>query len=389
MLAIRLAFKNLRAAGLRTWLAAAVLSIAFVVMVFYNGLLDGWNLQARNDTRAWEIGGGQYWHPQYDRFDPFSLQEAHALLAPPVQQRVAAGELAPVLIVPATAYPDGRMINVQLKGIAADQRILALPTGFFRSDSAELPALIGRRMAASLKLKSGDEMLVRWRDRNGVFDAREITIAHIFSANVPAIDNGQIWLPLDRLQALTGLENQCTLLIAAAEQPAPPLPGWNWRPPALLLKEYEEVIQAKKAGSGILYGLLFAIALLAIFDTQVLAIFRRQREIGTLMALGMTRGQVIRLFTVEGSVHSLLALFLAALYGLPLLAWLGRHGITMPEVADATGMTISATLIPVYSLSLLLVSVALVIVSAAIVSYLPARRIAQMKPTEALKGRAM
>lgn len=389
MLAVKLAFKNLLGAGLRTWLTAAVLSIAFVVMVFYNGLLDGWNQQARKDTRAWEIGGGQYWHPLYDRFDPFSLEEAHAPLSPPVQQLTAAGRLAPVLITQAVAYPGGRMVNLQLKGIAAGQRILALPTASLQGDSTEIPALIGRRMAAALNLQTGDNLLVRWRDRNGVFDAREVTIVQIFAANVPAIDNGQIWLPLDRLQTLTGLANEATLLVAAGDLDAPPLAGWVWKSPALLLKEYEEVIQAKKAGSSILYGLLLAIALLAIFDTQVLAIFRRQREIGTFMALGMTRGQIIRLFTIEGSAHSLLALLLATLYGLPLLGWLGHHGISMPEVADATGMTIAATLIPVYSLGLLLSSVALVILSAAIVSYLPARRITRMKPTDALKGRAL
>ena len=33
-----------------------------------------------------------------------------------------------------------------------------------------------------------------------------------------------------------------------------------------------------------MYGLLLNIALLAIFDTQVLSIFRRQKEIGTYIA---------------------------------------------------------------------------------------------------------
>ena len=46
--------------------------------------------------------------------------------------------------------------------------------------------------------------------------------------------------------------------------------------------------------------------MLAIFDTQVLSIFRRQKEIGTYVALGMTRKQVVALFTVEGAMHSVL-----------------------------------------------------------------------------------
>ena len=47
--------------------------------------------------------------------------------------------------------------------------------------------------------------------------------------------------------------------------------------------------------------------MLAIFDTQILSIFRRQKEIGTYVALGYTRREVVGLFTVEGTMHAVLA----------------------------------------------------------------------------------
>ena len=40
-LAFQLAYKNLMGAGLRTWLNVVVLSFAFVLIIFYNGLIDG------------------------------------------------------------------------------------------------------------------------------------------------------------------------------------------------------------------------------------------------------------------------------------------------------------------------------------------------------------
>ena len=76
---------------------------------------------------------------------------------------------------------------------------------------------------------------------------------------------------------------------------------------------------------------------LAILDTQLLSIFYRKKEIGTMMALGLTRGSVIRLFTLEGAMNAVLA--------------------------------------------------ALVGVVTTIVSYLPTRQIATLQPTEALRGR--
>jgi len=50
MIAFKLAFKNLMGAGLRTWLNVSVLSFAFVIIVFYKGMIDGWDRQARNDA---------------------------------------------------------------------------------------------------------------------------------------------------------------------------------------------------------------------------------------------------------------------------------------------------------------------------------------------------
>jgi putative ABC transport system permease protein len=63
MLSLKLAFKNLLGAGLRTWLNVLALSFAFVLIIFYNGMIDGWNRQSRRDTQAWETGKGQFWHP--------------------------------------------------------------------------------------------------------------------------------------------------------------------------------------------------------------------------------------------------------------------------------------------------------------------------------------
>lgn len=136
-----------------------------------------------------------------------------------------------------------------------------------------------------------------------------------------------------------------------------------------------------------MYGLLFIIALLAIFDTQVLSIFRRQKEIGTYIALGMTRWQVVGIFTVEGSAYSILAILLGALYGMPLLLYLSKVGWAMPAASTNMGISIAEKIYPVYGTGLVLTTIALVIFSATVVSFLPARKIAKLNPTDALKGK--
>jgi putative ABC transport system permease protein len=386
MLAFKLAFKNLMGAGLRTWLNVAVLSFAFVTIIFYNGMIDGWNRQSRRDTQDWETGKGQFWTPGYDRYDPLTFQDAHAIISEDIQIEVNKKNLTPVLVAQATAFPQGRMQGVILKGVDPDQNILKLPSSGLRSSDSSDYAIIGRRMAEAAKLGVGDKLLIRWRDKNGTFDAREIQIASVFKCDVPAIDKGQIYMPLKTLQKMMGMGNEATLLVTGIGFTLSDLKNWEFKSTDFLLADIDKIIQTKKAGGSIIEGLLLIIALIAIFDTQVLSIFRRQKEIGTYIALGMTRPQVVGIFTVEGGAHSILATLLGAVYGIPLFYLLGTVGISMKSV-QMTDIPIAESIYPYYSIRLILVTIVLVVISATIVSYLPARKISKMKPTDALKGK--
>ncbi len=385
MLAFKLAFKNLIGAGLRTWLNVAVLSFAFVLIIFYNGMIDGWNRQGIRDTIDWEIGQGQFWHPEYDKYDPYTIQDSHAPLSEQVKAEINKGNLTPVLITQATLYPEGRVQSGILKGVDPNQNILKLPTADLLNIQDEYAAIIGKRMAESTKLQVGDRVLVRWRDKNGTFDAREIQIASIFRCDVPSVDNGQVYMSLPILQKMTNMEGEATLLVSGENYSGAKLENWDFKGLDFLLSDLEKLIQSKKAGGIILEGLLLIIALLAIFDTQVLSIFRRQKEIGTYIALGLTRRQVVGIFTVEGGAHSILAALLGAVYGIPFFMWLDTIGITFggPDM----GITIAETIYPYYSVGLIISTLILVVVSATIVSYIPARKISKMKPTDALKGK--
>ncbi|MBL0310014.1 MAG: ABC transporter permease [Bacteroidetes bacterium] len=381
-LAFQLAYRNLIGAGLRTWLTVSVLSFAFVVIIFYNGLLDGWNEQAKRDTIAWEYGKGQLLHPNYNPYDPFSLQDAHGVFPNAEKQN-----LVPVLIRSTSLYPQGRMIGAMLKGIDVNQHILKLPTQRLKESTAPVPAIIGKRMAASTKLKVGDEVLIRWRDKNGTFDASNITIVEIFDCNVPTVDMGQIWISIDKLWNMTGLQNHATIYINGTSASPTDMAGWKFKSQTDLLKDITDIIAMKRVSGSIMYLLFLAIALLAIFDTQVLSVFRRQREIGTYISLGMTRAQVVGIFTVEGSMNSLLATTLGCIYGIPLFIYISYTGIPMTKASQNIGLAVAERIFPVYGVGLILGTILLVVLSSTIVSFLPSRKIATMNPVDALKGK--
>ncbi len=388
MLALKLAYRNLMGARLRTWLNVFVLSLSFVVIIWHKGVINGWDEQARRDTIEWDIGGGQYWQENYDPYDPFTLEDSHARLSDVTEQAVVDGKLTPILISQATMYPEGRIQNILLKGIDPGQQIIKLPSSQLVTENGDIPAMIGKRNAKNCKLKIGDYVTVRWRDANGTFDATEVRITHIFKTNVPTLDVGVLWIPLQKHQEMMQLEGEATILVTAQDAGFDgSIVGWNFKDHYHLLTEIREMIEMKSIGGYFLFIILMSLAMLAIFDTQVLSIFRRQKEIGTHIALGMTQGQVIALFTVEGAMHSILAAILAAIYGFPLLAYQASVGWTMPGGVDDFGMTIADTIYPAYSMGLVLGTTLVVLITTTIVSYLPTRRISKMKPTDAIRGK--
>jgi putative ABC transport system permease protein len=388
MIIPRLALKNLLGAGLRTWLNVIVLSFCFVLIIWLQGLYKGMGDQARVAQTDAEFGGGQYWQENYDPYDPLSLQDAHSPVPGSLQNLIDKGQAAPILISQATIYPEGRLQAILMKGIDPAQSVLNLPTKFLGQEDEDLPVLIGTRMAKNTGLKIGDTVTVRWRDVKGTFDARDAKIVQVMKTSVPTVDQAQIWVPLEKMRSLTRMENEATLVtLAQGTKEFPQAPGWIHKDMRFLLREIDLMVKSKQAGGSIIYTILLSLALLAIFNTQVLSIFRRRKEMGTLMAMGMPRGKVIQLFTLEGAMHSVLAAIVAAIYGIPLLLWSAKAGWAMPEAVDDFGMALGEALFPVYGTGLVVGTTILILIATTIVSFLPTRKIAKLKPTDALRGK--
>jgi ABC-type lipoprotein release transport system permease subunit len=288
-------------------------------------------------------------------------------------------------------YPEGRVQSVILSGIDPDQQILNLPAHELKRGGGDIiPAMIGAQMARDTGLRVGDYVTVRWRDVNGTFDADEARINHIIDLSVPGVERGQVWIPLGELQRMLQIPGQASLVVVAKGLKDAPSGDatWHWHDLDFLLADVAEFIKMKSGSSYILYMLMLSMGLLAIFDTQVLAIWRRRKEIGTLMALGMEQKAVIALFTLEGALHGFLALLVGAIYGVPLLGLTLVKGMSVPGVMGGMGMPVPQVLYPVYGLRLVLGTTLILLVSVTVVSSLPASRIAKIKPTDALRGKA-
>ena len=388
---LKIALKNLLGARLRTFLNVLVTAFSFFLILFMSAMYDGMLQHAKQVTMDTEIAGGAYWHPEYDPLDPMTFEEAHSVPPSAIQALIDENKAFPVLVSQASIYPGGRIMPTIMKGIPPAQRIVNMPTdALLGHEDIAIPVLIGKGMASESKLEVGDAFTIRWLDTDLTYDADEGTVVHIMDTENFKLDMGHIWIPLNKVQSMLAMEGEATYVTyEKGAQPVQDKGDWIPRDINYLVQDMEAIIEADKPGAQILYLILLAMAAMGIFNAQVLSIFRRGREIGTLMAIGMTRPRVVGLFTLEGGLNAVLSAAVTLIIFGPILWYFGAYGIPLPIDYSEMGLIIAKRLIPVYTIGLVVSTTILVSIIVLIVSYIPSRRIAKMKPTDALRGKVM
>jgi len=121
---------------------------------------------------------------------------------------------------------------------------------------------------------------------------------------------------------------------------------------------------------------VLAVVVLGIASVLVVSVVQKQREIGILRAMGATRGQVLRLFLVQGAVVGAVGSVLGLLLAVALI-W------------AFTSFVRGSDGLPLFSITLPLataVRVALVATVCGVVAAIaPARRAAQLDPAQAIR----
>ena len=387
----KIAIKNLFGAKLRTALNVFVTSISFFLVIFVSGMYDGMREHAKNVTIETEVAGGTYWHPEYDSMDPRTFEDSHSTIPTKIKKLINQKQAFAVLVSQASIYPNGRIMPVILKGVTPDQNIVDMPTNVLTEHSnITIPVLIGNGMAKNANLEVGDSFTIRWLDADRTYDADEGTIVHIMETENFKLDLGHIWIPLSKAQSMLAMENQATYVTYAKELPMIKDSGdWIHHDINYMIRDMEALIKADEPGAQIMYSILIALAAMGIFNAQVLSIFRRGREIGTLMALGMTRSRVVGLFTLEGGLNAFLAGIIALVLFGPVLYFFSTNGTPLPMDYTEMGMLVAKRLMPVYSVGLIVSTTILISIIVLAVSYMPSRKITKMRPTDALRGKAV
>lgn len=384
-----IANKNFYRQGLRAFLNVLVTALSIIALIFMLSLLNGFQAQATRNMVLTDVGGGHYRVPGLDILTPTEWED-HTMPVPQIFGVLPETDKAEVLIQQGQLYPNRRLFPVQLRGIEMHQSLLDLPLAGLKSYGHKpedvIPAVVGVKMARKAHLKKGDTVVLKWRDKGGAVDARDVLIVDVGDIINPRIDDGVVWLRLDHLRSMTDRAGEVSWV--TVRQYLGTVEGFEFHGLDLLMADLLALLRQDRINSKILWGILMVLVCTSVFNTQILNIFKRQKEIGTLMALGMEPGRIVRIFTLEGVLAALWALMLAALLGVPFFIWFQGVGFDVSHLSEAS-FPIRETIYPDYQPREIFVSVLIVLALIIASAWVPVKKISRLDPTLALRGRAI
>ncbi len=247
--------------------------------------------------------------------------------------------------------------------------------------SSNLPTdgiLIGSVLARDLGLRVGQVVLLM-SDRGR---SRSFRIGGIFTLGIASADRQVVYLNFTTARALfdltTGI-SRIEIKVAPATA-APAIAELLRRSTALKAtawtednKQLFEGLDAQARTGTIIKAFSLVTIIVGIASAMLLSIVRRQSEIGIMRAMGASRGLVISIYVLEGTLIGLVGAVAGAL-----AAWLAL--LPLPPVSE-----VSSGSLPIdRQQGGFLLAIALTTIAAMLASILPARRAAHIDPVEAI-----
>ena len=253
--------------------------------------------------------------------------------------------------------------------------------------------LLGEGLAENLGAKVGDRVVLLVNTPRGGINAVEATVRGLFSTVTKASDDVAVRLPISLAHRLLRVEGSTEWLILLKDtdqttQAVATLTGkldarqFSIVPWTELADFYNKTIVLFSKQVAVLKLIIVLTVILAIANSMTIAVVERTGEIGTVLALGLTRKAVWRRFLVEGLMQGFIGAAIGLLAGVGAAAAISRIGIPMPPPPGMSRGYVGEILVtPGIALQGALMAVACSVVAA----ILPAWRASRMIIVDAIR----
>ncbi len=180
-------------------------------------------------------------------------------------------------------------------------------------------SILGRELAQDLGVRVGDRLTVQTGQRS-----ESLRVTALVDLGVKDLNRRTVIVPLRAGQNLLALPGGATSLdLTLGDVWVAQVMARNLRAQfPYKIESWQEsnaqlvsALNAQSISTSIIRGVVLAVVVLGIASVLVVSVVQKRREIGILRAMGATRGQVMRVFLVQGAVvgavGSLLGLLLA------------------------------------------------------------------------------
>jgi len=402
---LRLAWRNVWRQRRRTLLIAVGMGVTMAMLVFYDGLIGGFE-QAIYGNAIQLLGGNIQVHAagyseKLGRKPLLPLADPDAV--------VQAAEARPEVVAASKRIVTGGLVTnregafaVSIIGIETDKEARITPVAANLSKGRYLTPddgdfiVIGQGLATAMNVDVGDRITMVGNAVHEQTRQRTMTIVGIYDVGVPTVEKAMIYLSLKEAQQLFGLEGQVTEVVISLKQigQEPPVveairraaPGYEVDTWENSFPDLKQTMDMKTGVMSYLGIFLLGIVAIGILNLLMMAVFERTREIGVIGALGLKPYQITFLFLLEGILIGLMGAAFGAILGTLLNGTLSAVGLDYTQFASLTEYTalISGRIYPqIAPLKVLQHAVTIAIISALAALY-PALQASQREPAEAL-----
>jgi putative ABC transport system permease protein len=342
--------------------SAAIGALVFGVtaLLLAGGFIEWMFFGMREWTIHSQLGHIQVMRPGYldsGRADPFAY-----LLPAEAKELSEIGSLPQTQVVGPRLAFNGLIsrgdVTLSFIGVGARpeqepllSRTLEITHGQGLSNDEPLGIVLGRGLAANLGAGVGDTVVLMANTASGSLNAVECRVRGLFGTVSKAYDDAALRVPLATAEQLlrVGGAHTWVVLLQETGQTAPtlqalrakyagtPLQFVAWNELADL---YNKTVALFSRQVAVLKLIVAIIIVLSVSNTMTRSVIERTGEIGTAMALGLRRRQVLRLFLIEGAL-----LGIAGAVGGLLIGGVAAHAISAvgipmpPPPGSAQAMT--------------------------------------------------
>lgn len=333
----RFALRNLGRHRRRTFIVGIGITLGVTVVTIQSGFVAGVRHQMIERMVAAQFG-----HVTLVPGDESGMIPDPATAIAVVREALPDARVVPSLSSLGMAFGElsgtGRVV---LWGATAQDPMLTdrLPTR--PAELAAGVAYVGAALAEQLEAQSGDMITLSVVDPDGNLDATDFEIGEILDTGAPWQDYF-VYVPIEELQSLMGVDRSVTNLkvylkdgIASASAATRVLQAAlaegtgevRAEPYEKTGRLYMGIIAASRIQALVVEIILLVAVALGVGSAQILSVHERRREIGTMRALGTSRGAIRIMFLAEGAALASIAGGIGAILGSAITAVLGSVGI--------------------------------------------------------------